>query len=677
MAGEAGIYRKNLYLLDNNTGLGYNQTVMKSTLKYLKNYKLQTIMAPLFKMLEATFELFVPLVVASMIDKGIARDDKSYIFMMGGVLIILALVGLICSITAQYFAAKAAMGFGRELRADLFRHIMSLSYNEIDKNGTSTLITRMTSDVNQMQTGVNMVLRLFLRSPFIVFGAVIMAFTVDAKTAVVFAIVLPILIAIVFGIIFSTIPLYKKVQGKLDKVTLITRENLVGARVVRAFNHQEKDIEDFDEATTGLMKSQLFVGHISALLNPVTLVVINFGTMALIHKGAIRVDSFGLTQGQVVALVNYMSQILIELIKLANLIVTTTKAIACGHRVAAVFAEKPSLDFVDDNKDNNNSANGSITDDNIKNKTTADVSADDTKFKTDSSVISDKDASRVPRVSFRNVSFRYNGSGENSLEGLDLDIYSGETIGIIGGTGSGKSTMVNLIPRFYDVTDGEVRVDGRNVRDYGKDALRRKIGIVPQKAVLFKGSIAENIKWGKADATEEEILEALKASQSYDFVMEKDGKLDFSLNQGATNLSGGQKQRLCIARALVRKPEILILDDSSSALDFATDAKLRASIKEISEGMTTFIVSQRTSSIRYADKIVVLDDGSIAGIGTHDELLAGCEVYREIYVSQNQSDSEQTHIKSDNTAVTDKQPGKNISGSEADVTAGKAGGSDE
>ena len=598
---------------------------MKSTLKYLKNYKLQTVMAPLFKMLEATFELFVPLVVAKMIDKGIIGHDKGYIFKMGGVLIILALVGLICSITAQYFAAKAAMGFGRELRADLFRHIMSLSYNEIDKNGTATLITRMTSDVNQMQTGVNMILRLFLRSPFIVFGAVIMAFTVDAKTAVVFAIVLPILIAIVFGIIFSTIPMYKKVQGRLDKVTLITRENLVGARVVRAFNHQKKDMEDFDEATTGLMKSQLFVGHISALLNPVTLVVINFGTMALIHKGAIRVDSFGLTQGQVVALVNYMSQILIELIKLANLIVTTTKAIACGHRVAAVFAEKSSLDFEGENDAKGNTVVGVSGNNDAKDKTTADASTNNDH--------------EQPRVSFKNVSFKYSGSGENSLEGLDLDVYSGETIGIIGGTGSGKTTLVNLIPRFYDVTGGEVRVDGRDVRDYGKAALRKKIGIVPQKAVLFKGSIAENIRWGKPDASNEEIIEALKASQSYDFVMEKDGKLNFSLNQGATNLSGGQKQRLCIARAIVRKPEILILDDSSSALDFATDAKLRASIKDISKGMTTFIVSQRTSSIRYADKIVVLDDGSVAGIGTHEELLAGCEVYREIYISQNQSES--------------------------------------
>ena len=577
---------------------------MKSTLRYLKNYKVQTVMAPLFKMLEAIFELFVPLVVAKMIDVGIAEGDRNYVFMMGGVLLILALVGLTCSITAQYFAAKAAMGFGRELRRDLFRHIMSISYNEIDKNGTSSLITRMTSDVNQMQTGVNMVLRLFLRSPFIVFGAVIMAFTVDVKTAMIFLIVLPILIAIVFGIIFSTIPLYKKVQGRLDKVTLITRENLIGARVVRAFNHQDEDIKDFDEATTSLMKSQLFVGHISALLNPVTFVVVNFGIMALIHKGAIRVDAFGLTQGQVVALVNYMSQILIELVKLANLIVTTTKAVACGHRVAAVFAEKSTISFADERR----------------------------------SVKEDEKDIRVPRVSFKNVSFRYNGSGENSLEGLNIDIYSGETVGIIGGTGAGKSTLVNLIPRFYEVTDGEVLVDGRNVKEYSKTGLRNKIGIVPQKAVLFKGSIAENIKYGRENATDEEIDEALKAAQAYDFVMEKNGGTAFGLNQGATNLSGGQKQRLCIARALVRKPEILILDDSSSALDYATDAKLRASIKDISKGMTTFIVSQRTSSIKYADKIIVLDDGSVAGIGTHDELMISCEIYQEIFNSQNHSD---------------------------------------
>ena len=577
---------------------------MKSTLRYLKNYKVQTVMAPLFKMLEAIFELFVPLVVAKMIDVGIAEGDRNYVFMMGGVLLILALVGLICAITAQYFAAKAAMGFGRELRRDLFRHIMSISYNEIDKNGTSSLITRMTSDVNQMQTGVNMVLRLFLRSPFIVFGAVIMAFTVDVKTAMIFLIVLPILIAIVFGIIFSTIPLYKKVQGRLDKVTLITRENLIGARVVRAFNHQDEDIKDFDEATTSLMKSQLFVGHISALLNPVTFVVVNFGIMALIHKGAIRVDAFGLTQGQVVAMVNYMSQILIELVKLANLIVTTTKAVACGHRVAAVFAEKSTISFADERR----------------------------------SVKEDEKDIRVPRVSFKNVSFRYNGSGENSLEGLNIDIYSGETVGIIGGTGAGKSTLVNLIPRFYEATDGEVLVDGRNVKEYSKTGLRNKIGIVPQKAVLFKGSIAENIKYGRENATDEEIDEALKAAQAYDFVMEKNGGTAFGLNQGATNLSGGQKQRLCIARALVRKPEILILDDSSSALDYATDAKLRASIKDISKGMTTFIVSQRTSSIKYADKIIVLDDGSVAGIGTHDELMRSCEIYQEIFNSQNHSD---------------------------------------
>lgn len=580
---------------------------MTSILKYLKNYKLQTVMAPLFKMLEATFELFVPLVVAKMIDVGIAENDKVYIYKMGGTLILLALIGLICSVTAQYFAAKAAMGFGRELRSDLFKHIMSISYNEIDKNGTATLITRMTSDVNQMQTGVNMVLRLFLRSPFIVFGAVIMAFTVDVKTAVVFVIVLPILIAIAFGIIFSTVPLYKKVQGRLDKVTLITRENLVGARVVRAFNHQEADIKDFDEATTGLTKSQLFVGHISALLNPITFVVINLGTVALIHKGAIRVEAFGLSQGQVIALVNYMSQTLIELIKLANLIVTTTKAIACGHRVAAILGEESSITYVADGVGSTDEA-GNVN-----------------------------ESGSTPRVSFNNISFKYKGSGENSLEGLNLSVYEGETVGIIGGTGAGKSTLVNLIPRFYDASDGELLVDGKNVKDYGKKELRHKIGIVPQKAVLFKGSIADNIRWGKKDADDKEINAALKAAQAYDFVMEKDGNLEFMLNQGATNLSGGQKQRLCIARALVRKPDILILDDSSSALDFATDAKLRASIKDYSKGMTTFIVSQRTSSIRYADKIVVLDDGNVVGIGSHDALMKDCDVYKEIYNSQNQS----------------------------------------
>lgn len=603
---------------------------MKNVLKYLKHYKLQTVMAPLFKMLEATFELFVPIVVAKMIDVGISGGDKGYIMKMGVLLILLALIGLICSVTAQYFAAKAAMGFGRELRSDLFRHIMNLSYSEIDKNGTSTLITRMTSDVNQMQTGVNMVLRLFLRSPFIVFGAVIMAFTVDAKTAVIFAIVLPILIVIVFGIIFSTIPLYKRVQGKLDKVTLITRENLVGARVVRAFNHEAQDIKDFDEATTELKKSQLFVGHISGVLNPVTFVVINFGTMALIHKGAVRVDAFGLTQGQVVALVNYMSQILIELIKLANLIVTTTKAIACGHRVAAVFAQQPSITYVDDKSSGGaNSASAEGLSVGVADSASAEgLSVGE--------MLAQKNGR--PRVSFKNVSFKYKGSQVESLEGLSLDAYEGETIGIIGGTGAGKTTLVNLIPRFYEVSSGEVAIDGKNVKDFSKKTLRGKVGIVPQKAVLFRGTIADNIKWGRKDASEGDIEAALKAAQAYDFVMEKDGGTSFWLNQGATNLSGGQKQRLCIARALVRKPEILILDDSSSALDYATDAKLRASIRDISKGMTTFIVSQRTASIRYADKIVVLDDGKVAGIGTHDSLMEECEVYREIYNSQNHSD---------------------------------------
>ncbi|SEF48473.1 ATP-binding cassette, subfamily B [Eubacterium ruminantium] len=642
--------------MKNNDGWDILFDVMKNTLKYLKNYKLQTIMAPLFKMLEATFELFVPLVVAKMIDVGIAGGDKGYVMKMGGLLVALAFVGLVCSVTAQYFAAKAAMGFGRELRADLFKHILSISYNEIDKNGTSTLITRMTSDVNQMQTGVNMVLRLFLRSPFIVFGAVIMAFTVDVKTAVIFAIVLPILVIIVFGIIFSTIPLYKRVQGKLDKVTLITRENLVGARVVRAFNHQDEDIAEFDEATTGLMKSQLFVGHISGLLNPVTLIVINLGTVALIHKGAIRVDAFGLTQGQVVALVNYMSQILIELIKLANLIVTTTKAIACGHRVADVLEEGSSIKFADEAVGSCNTVNNTDeavgyskavnnTDKAEKISVKNDTDYNDKKIsvKNDSDNIDNKFVKKAPVdneknkycVSFRNVDFAYNGSGENSLQGLNADIMRGETVGIIGGTGSGKTTLVNLIPRFYEASRGEVLIDGVNVKNYGKKELRSKIGIVPQKAALFKGSIADNIRWGKENASDEEIEEAMRAAQAYDFVMEKEGGTGFLLNQGATNLSGGQKQRLCIARALVRKPEILILDDSSSALDYATDLKLRNSLKTFSKGMTVFIVSQRTSSIRYADKIIVLDDGSVAGIGTHEELLEHCEIYQEIYNSQN------------------------------------------
>ncbi len=573
---------------------------MKNLIKYLKHYKVQTVMAPLFKMLEACFELFVPLVMANIIDIGIKNQDKSYILKMGGILLALAVIGLVCAITAQYFAAKAAMGFGKELRDDLFSHIQELSYTEIDKNGTSTLITRMTSDVNQIQTGVNMVLRLFLRSPFIVLGAVVMSFLIDVKAALVFAVVLPLLILVVFGIMFLSIPLYKKVQNKLDKVTLITRENLVGARVIRAFNREEDEKKQFHEATSDLMKMQIFVGRISALLNPVTYVIINFGIAALVYSGGIRVYDGAITQGEVVALVNYMSQILIELIKLASLIISCTKAVACANRVSDVLMQKPSLVYSENPVDYPDNLSEGL----------------------------------IPKVEFENVNFAYQGSKEPAISNVNIKVMPGEIIGVIGGTGSGKSTLINLIPRFYDATQGRVLVDGVDVKEYPKDELRDKIGIVPQKAVLFKGSIEDNMKWGKKDASPDEIYEALDIAQAKEFVDKKEGGIKFQLNQGAKNLSGGQKQRLCIARAVVKKPEILILDDSSSALDYATDAALRKALSEKISDTTLFIVSQRSSSISHADKIIVMDDGQVAGIGTHKDLLKNCEVYREICLSQ-------------------------------------------
>ncbi len=573
---------------------------MKNLIKYLKHYKVQTVMAPLFKMLEACFELFVPLVMANIIDIGIKNQDKSYILKMGGILLALAVIGLVCAITAQYFAAKAAMGFGKELRDDLFSHIQELSYTEIDKNGTSTLITRMTSDVNQIQTGVNMVLRLFLRSPFIVLGAVVMSFLIDVKDALVFAVVLPLLILVVFGIMFLSIPLYKKVQNKLDKVTLITRENLVGARVIRAFNREEDEKNQFHEATSDLMKMQIFVGRISALLNPVTYVIINFGIAALVYSGGIRVYDGAITQGEVVALVNYMSQILIELIKLASLIISCTKAVACANRVSDVLMQKPSLVYSENPVDYPDNLSEGL----------------------------------IPKVEFENVNFAYQGSKEPAISNVNIKVMPGEIIGVIGGTGSGKSTLINLIPRFYDATQGRVLVDGVDVKEYPKDELRDKIGIVPQKAVLFKGSIEDNMKWGKKDASTDEIYEALDIAQAKEFVDKKEGGIKFQLNQGAKNLSGGQKQRLCIARAVVKKPEILILDDSSSALDYATDAALRKALSEKISDTTLFIVSQRSSSISHADKIIVMDDGQVAGIGTHKDLLKNCEVYREICLSQ-------------------------------------------
>lgn len=568
---------------------------MNGILRYLKAYKKESILAPLFKMLEAAFELLIPIVMANIIDVGISSGDVGYVIKMCLVMILLGIIGLACSITAQYFSAKAATGFGTALRNDLFKHITSLSYTEIDTIGTSTLLTRMTSDTNQVQTGVNMVLRLFLRSPFIVFGAMVMSFTIDVKSAMTFVVTIPALSVVVFGVMALSIPLFKKVQARLDKVTLLTREGLEGARVIRAFNRQEKEFETFDGATDELMKFQLLAGRISAFMNPVTYVIINLSTAAIIWIAAGQTDAGIITQGKVVALVNYMSQILVELIKLANLIVTITKAVACAKRINAVMEEQPSI--------------------------------------TDGAGVSGN-ASSGAKVSFKAASLRYGGAGADSLSDITFDVAEGETVGIIGGTGSGKSSLVNMIPRFYDAREGSVYVDGRDVKDYKLDELRGRIGVVPQKAVLFAGTIAENIRWGNPDATETEINEALEIAQAKEFVDGKENGINFRITQGGKNLSGGQKQRLTIARAVVRKPEILILDDSASALDFATDAALRKAIKERTSGMTVLIVSQRASTIMNADKIVVMDDGEIAGIGTHKELLTSCEVYHEICQSQ-------------------------------------------
>ena len=559
-------------------------------------------MGPLFKMLEASFELFVPLVMANIIDTGIKNADQPYIWKMCGMLILLAAIGLTCSLTAQYFSAKAAVGFGTALRNDLFRHINSLSYREIDTIGTSTLITRMTSDINQVQSGVNLVLRLFLRSPCIVFGAMIMAFQVNVRAALIFVVAIPLLSIVVFGILLISMPLYKKVQKQLDRVLLTTRENLLGARVVRAFNRQQDEMKKFDEENSLLVNSQVFVGKISALMNPITYVIVNGATIILIWTGAWQVEGGIITQGAVVALVNYMSQILVELVKLANLIITISKSLACANRISAVFEETSSIE---------DKAGAAVLAANVG------------------------DAKEQPaKVEFVSMDFAYAGSSENALSQISFQAMRGQTIGIIGGTGSGKSTLVNLIPRFYDATGGMVLVDGVNVKDMPLQALREKIGIVPQKAVLFKGSLRDNIRWGKPDATDEEIYHALEIAQARDFVDSKDEGLDLMIQQGGKNLSGGQKQRLTIARALVRNPEILVLDDSASALDFATDAALRKAIRENTKDMTVFLVSQRATTIKNADQILVLDDGNLVGRGTHKELLDTCEVYREICFSQ-------------------------------------------
>ena len=577
---------------------------MKTLLAYLKGYKKESILAPLFKMLEASFELFVPLVMAAIIDVGIANKDKPYIVKMCFVLIALGIIGLVCSITAQYFAAKAATGVGTGIRHGLFEHIQKFTFTEMDQLGTSTLITRMTSDINQIQSGVNLVLRLFLRSPFIVFGAMIMAFTVDVKAALVFVVTIPLLSLIVFGIMLVTMPMYKKVQADLDQVLLATRENLTGARVIRAFNKEEDETKRFENANQILTDAQKYVGRISGMMNPLTYIIVNGAIIALIYVGAVRVDVGDLTQGQVVALINYMSQILVELVKLANLIISVTKAAACLNRVESVLAVKPDMNEGDVRWESNSSEEGLE----LKNK--------------------------VPVVEFSHVSLTYKGTSDTSLSDINFCAEKGQTIGIIGGTGSGKSSLVNLIPRFYDATEGTVKINGRDIKEYQTENLREHIGVVLQKAVLFKGSIADNLRWGKEDATEQEMYDALDISQAREFVDTKQGGLEFQIEQGGRNLSGGQKQRMTIARALVRKPEILILDDSASALDFATDAALRKSIKEMKNQPTVFIVSQRAASIQYADQIIVLDDGGMAGIGTHEELLKDCPIYQEIYYSQ-------------------------------------------
>ena len=577
---------------------------MKTLLAYLKGYKKESILAPLFKMLEASFELFVPLVMAAIIDVGIANKDKPYIVKMCFVLIALGIIGLVCSITAQYFAAKAATGVGTGIRHGLFEHIQKFTFTEMDQLGISTLITRMTSDINQIQSGVNLVLRLFLRSPFIVFGAMIMAFTVDVKAALVFVVTIPLLSLIVFGIMLVTMPMYKKVQADLDQVLLATRENLTGARVIRAFNKEEDETKRFENANQILTDAQKYVGRISGMMNPLTYIIVNGAIIALIYVGAVRVDVGDLTQGQVVALINYMSQILVELVKLANLIISVTKAAACLNRVESVLAVKPDMNEGEVRWESNSSEE----DRDLKNK--------------------------VPVVEFSHVSLTYKGTSDTSLSDINFCAEKGQTIGIIGGTGSGKSSLVNLIPRFYDATEGTVKINGRDIKEYQTENLREHIGVVLQKAVLFKGSIADNLRWGKEDATEQDMYDALDISQAREFVDTKQGGLEFQIEQGGRNLSGGQKQRMTIARALVRKPEILILDDSASALDFATDAALRKSIKEMKNQPTVFIVSQRAASIQYADQIIVLDDGEMAGIGTHEELLKDCPIYQEIYYSQ-------------------------------------------
>lgn len=578
---------------------------MKKLFVYLRDYKKESVLAPLFKLLEAFFELFVPLVMASIIDRGIGvsgNPDMGHIVRMGLCLLALAAVGLVSAVTAQFFAAKAAVGFSTKLRQAVFEHIQGLNFTNIDKAGTSTLITRMTSDINQVQSGVNMVLRLFLRSPIIVFGAMIMAFTIDVKSALIFVVAIPLLTAVVFGVMMITMPMYRKVQSALDKVLGITRENLTGVRVIRAFHQEEVEERRFREQNNTLSHLQTAVARISAVMNPLTYVVVNGAIIALIYTGAIQVNVGNLTQGEVVAIINYMSQILVELVKLANLIVTITKALACADRVAGVL-EIP----------------------------TGEGNESPEKGKESGSASGEKD---IPYLEFDHVFLTYQGAGDRTLQDMHFRVERGQTIGIIGGTGSGKTSLVNLIPGFYPATEGTIRLEGQDIRSIPAQELRRRVGVVPQRAVLFKGTVRSNLQWGKPDATDEELWQAIDTAQAREVVEGKEGKLDAEIAQNGKNLSGGQRQRLTIARALVRKPEILILDDSASALDYATDAKLRQALKEVEKETTTFIVSQRASTIRHADRIIVLDDGMIAGMGTHEQLLENCEVYQEIYYSQ-------------------------------------------
>ena len=579
---------------------------MKKLLKYITEYRKECILGPLFKLLEACFDLTVPLVMSWLIDRGISQNDVPYIWKMGGLLLILAAIGLTCSITAQYFAAKAAVGFATKLRHAVFKHIESLSFTEMDEAGTSMMITRMTSDINQVQSGTNLALRLFLRSPFIVFGAAVMAFTIDVKAALVFAVVIPLLALVVFGIMLITMPMYQKVQGHLDRLLGVTRQNLSGVRVIRAFNKEQAERESFGRGNDLLTRMQLFVGRISALMNPVTYIMINGALVALIWTGAVRIDMGTLKQGQIVALINYMSQILVELVKMANTIIMSTKCVACGNRIQALLEVESSLE--------------------------------------DGSQSFEENGQEVTpaRVEFDHVSLTYKGAGGESLEDITFTAEPGKTIGIIGGTGSGKSSLVHMIPRFYDATEGSVRINGQDVKSYRMDDLRQHIGIVMQKAVLFHGTIRENIRWGAPEATDEQINEALELAQAAEVVAGKPEGLDYEIEQGGRNLSGGQRQRFTIARALVRKPSVLILDDSASALDFATDAKLRKALAGLKSTSTIFIVSQRTSSIQQADKILVLDDGKLVGMGTHEELLENCSVYKEIYDSQFKKPEETT-----------------------------------